>query len=699
MTLISSFPLGGGEDRVTPPLSVPPGRLLNSQNYVPGREGFGYERERGYERDDGRPVPSAAAYAFLAYGTGTNAPTAGTTVLHGQTSGARGLVTTVGLASGTWSGTAAGTFTLAVISGSFVSGENLRNQAGTTTYAVATANTDTAQLSGAAHTAAVTAARDGMRGIVAAVPGAGAVLGVWTYSATLRAFRDHMVLSYDAGQNEPAVGATLTGATSTDTATVVGVHLASGSWAGNNAAGHFVIDSATAGDFQDNESVTITGPVTVGDADGVAKLAACMHNASLDGWTWQDTPLFGAGGSFEFVNHNFGAHAGTLKMYGVDGVSKAFEFDGTTLAFITSAMTVDKPTHLAARRRALYLSFSGGSVQNSSVGAPTTFAPVTGAGEFGVGDEITGFSVLRDDSLLVASRNLLKILVGSPGLADSALLDYSNNLGALANTLADAGVPVFADNVGLVVYSPTDVTGVWARDTASQQVNDLLVPKLPTATAALVSRTANLYRLFFTDKTGVAVGIGGTLGAGAGAVTGITSLRYTHKVECVSSGEDSAGDELLHFGSDNGFVYRLDSGHSFDGAAVPAFLRTVFDHQTALGLDAYTAKRFVRAFLQVEAAPGAVLEITPIFDWGAADKARHPAKTMTIEGGAGWVLGAGVLGTAVLGGSQVPRGSIYIEGAGSSIGLFVASNSATEEPHKLVGVTYELTPLRRDQTA
>ena len=67
------FPLVGGEDLVTPPISKKPGRLLYSNNYEPGKAG-GYARIEGYERFDGRPKPSEASITAFKFDLGDNEP-------------------------------------------------------------------------------------------------------------------------------------------------------------------------------------------------------------------------------------------------------------------------------------------------------------------------------------------------------------------------------------------------------------------------------------------------------------------------------------------------------------------------------------------------------------------------------------------------------------------------------------------------
>ena len=67
MRSIKHFPLEGGLNEVTPPLSLKGGELYGVSNYEPGDKG-GYRRIDGYERLDGQNSPSEASYWILNFG-------------------------------------------------------------------------------------------------------------------------------------------------------------------------------------------------------------------------------------------------------------------------------------------------------------------------------------------------------------------------------------------------------------------------------------------------------------------------------------------------------------------------------------------------------------------------------------------------------------------------------------------------------
>ena len=125
MRLTKHFPLQGGLNEVTPPLSLKGGELYGVLNYEPGAKG-GYRRINGYERLDGHSAPSEASYWILNFDAGDiKEPEVGGTVFC-TTDGSKAEVGAVVLESGTWAGSdAAGYLVLYNLVGFFEDGENL----------------------------------------------------------------------------------------------------------------------------------------------------------------------------------------------------------------------------------------------------------------------------------------------------------------------------------------------------------------------------------------------------------------------------------------------------------------------------------------------------------------------------------------------------------------------------------------------
>jgi hypothetical protein len=90
-----------------------------------------------------------------------------------------------------------------------------------------------------------------------------------------------------------------------------------------------------------------------------------------------------------------------------------------------------------------------------------------------------------------------------------------------------------------------------------------------------VQRSKSQYRVFFSD------GYGLWLTDGQPAVPGTSApVLFPNPVFCVDEAENSTlGAEVTYFGSSDGlgYVYQMDVGTSFDGAAISAYLTTAWN--------------------------------------------------------------------------------------------------------------------------
>ena len=352
MTQVAYYPIHGGEDLVSPVLSVKPGRLRFSRNYecdISGRP----RRIEGYERFDGQTKPSESSYWILEFDAGTTEIEVDDEI-EGDTSGATGKVLVVTVESGTWAGSdAAGYLILYNVTGTFVDNEPILVSAAL----VATVNGTSSENGAGNDTDNETwaqAAIEAARSDIAAVPGSGSILGTWQYNGVKYAFRNNAGATAGAmykssaagwvlcslgrsvdftsgGTTEIVAGNTVTGATSGATAVVGRVILTSGTWAGGDAAGRFIFTTQT-GTFQSEN-------LNVGAATNLATIGGNSTANAL--------PL---GGRYEFENYNFGGHSNTRRMYACNGVGTAFEWDGTVFVPIITGMTTDTPKHLKCHK-------------------------------------------------------------------------------------------------------------------------------------------------------------------------------------------------------------------------------------------------------------------------------------------------------------------------------------------------------------
>ncbi len=559
----SFFAFSGGLDLVTPPLNAIVGSLRSCANVEVGING-GYARLGGYERFSGKAKPSTATYAVL------------TCAITGSVSVGDVLTDNAATSFGTVIALPSGQAVLTLITGTFSTG-NIK------VSGVVVGTCTGSQMSGAAPTPALNAtytnlAADVYRALIAIVPGSGSILGVWQYGGLVYAFRNNagataavMHKSSASGWTEVslgrevsftsggtytmAVGDTITGATSGATAVLTKVILVSGTYAAGTASGRLFFASQT-GTFQAenlNVGANLNVSTIAGDSTAITLLP---------------------GGRFEFDNWNFGGGTGTKKMYGCDGVNQGFEFDGSVFIKINTGMPTDTPLHVRQHKNHLFFAFSG-SAQHSSIGNPYTWSVVTGAGELACGDTISGFLELAGNAeggaLGIYTRNRTLVLYGNSS-TDWNLVPYSEEAGALPYTIQFITQGVCMDDKGITLLNTTQKYGNFQNAVISSKIKPALNDLTDSAIASCIVRQKNQYRLFFSGGDAFYMTF-----KDAGVI-GITKASLPNPVLCITSQEGASGQEEMYFGSSDGYVYQMDVGTSFDGAAITWSFGLAFNH-------------------------------------------------------------------------------------------------------------------------
>lgn len=679
----------GGLDLVTPPLSIPPGFVRKAQNYEQAING-GYSRIVGYERYDGRPSPSDATYAVL------------TCTITGTVNVGDVLTDNSGANFGTVISLPAGQAILTKVTGTFATG-NIK--VGSTVVGTCTGP----QITDGASTALLAAqynnlAADQYRSDIGVVPGSGSVLGVWVYNDVRYAFRNNAggtaavmfkattsgwtsialgrTLAFKSGSAAVSEGQTLTGATSGASGVVTRISLESGSYGSSTAAGHFIFATIT-GSFQNGENLQVGG-VTKAVSNGVDAAITLQPN-----------------GKFEFVNANFGGSVNTLRMYGCDGVNQAFEFDGTVFVPITTGMSPDAPSHIAAHKNQLFLSFVG-SVQNSSLGAPYQWSPVTGASEIAMGDTVTGFMVqpggATEGALAIFTKGNISILYGS-SVSDWKLIPFNQQAGAIAGTIQRIGTTMMLGYLGITNLTTTQAYGNFASATLSKRVQTFLQDKHGLASGSCIVRNKTQYRVFFSDGSALFVTLDngqssitpspGQAPIAPGQVLGIMPQLFPDPVKCICSAQLADGTEVIYFGSTNGYVFQMEKGTSFDGANIEAYLYLVFNPSG----NARVLKQYRHAVFEVSG--NAYAEFNASYQLGYnTTNIDQPGNVTLVQGFSPVFWDSFTWDQFQWDGVALTPSELDMTGSAENMGVVILSNSDYFASSTLSGVTFHYTPRR-----
>jgi len=664
----------GGLNLVDSFLSIKPGQLLAGSNYEPYWRG-GYRRVGGYERFDGRNQPHKAEIYTLMMDVSNPAaiPEVGDVI--------------------TWS-----TFSAEVIyitedgnitigdptDGSFPDdlppvGTVIGGYGTVTEVRVGDTGVDEENV------LARVAAQEQRRALIEAVPGSGPIRGVARYGSNTYAFRDSTdgtegkiyissltgwqefvltpILRFDEGEAEPAEGDEITGATSGATATIVRLRTKQGLWGNSTAEGYFSLKDIT-GTFIDDEVLNVGG----------------SPMGRVDGATF--TPTLLPGGRYEFRIYTFGGSQSSPRLYGCDCKNNAFEIDEEGhYTPIETGMDPDTPTFIGAHNSMLVLTFPGGSVQNSSLNNPFDWSVVTGANEILIGGDCTGMVEEINGALLLYTRDSVKVLYGQ-NVLEFQLVTLNNEMGCIPYTPQRIGSTVHLDQRGVSSVAATDAFGNFVTSNLSQLIQPLIEQKKTDVFGSQISRSRNLWRLWYDDGTAIVLGYHGNEPAG------FTLIDYGRPVTAVWSSQTEGNEERLFFGSDNGMVYEQDVGTNFDGDPIEAFVLMVFYHSGSPEQN----KRYRKAVLEMSGFQATIAGSIDV-NYGAGGSTGAAVQQIgTNAAGNFWDVGrwSEFKWSEGVGGDP----SFYIEDTGFNIGLHLYHNSATEQQHVLRGINITWSPRR-----
>lgn len=695
----------GTIDLVTAAEIMPPGRFIQAKNYEPVMRGA--RRFSGFERYDGQPKPSDQSYWILNFDAGSAAIAAGQTVT-GATSSATGIAALAGVVStGAYAtNNAAGYLVLRAVSGTFVDNENLQVSAVTKCVANGAATKRGKDNDATLDATYLQAAIEAARTLILKPTGSGGILGCWKYKGVRYVFRNNAggtaALMYKStaagwvqvdlgkriaftsgGVYEVAEGDTVTGASSGATAVVRRINLVgTGDWPTGDAAGYLILSGQT-GNFTGEN-------LNVGANLNVATVAGDSAAQTLT-----------AGGAYRFVTHNFYGSSNLLRMYGVNGVNQAFDFDGTYFALIATGMSADTPKYIAKFKNQLILGFAGGSVQTSSIGSPGEWDVLTGTSEIGVGADITNLLSGWADTLVIAGRSQLRMLNGSS--SDDFALDETNDYaGAYADTMQIVGVPIYLDDTGIRSLSPTvsygtpnmgsvAALGNFNIGTLSLLVEPFIAAKREGGVSpmcSVVSKRRDQYRLFFSDGTALFVFFGRKTKTGQPWILPIDlGVNITCICSTICQTGDDANEEVILFGDSTGMIYEMDVGTSFDGSAIEAYVRFPYNN---LGRPTQK-KAWKEATIALDAAPTATLLGSAEFGGGDPDMRGTPSREAAISGGGGY-YNIDHFNEIYYSSPTIGRGTFRIEGIGVDCSIALYSSQTYEAVHTIHGLSLTYAP-------
>jgi hypothetical protein len=409
------------------------------------------------------------------------------------------------------------------------------------------------------------------------------------------------------------------------------------------------------------------------------------------GTTWVDKLSLVNTSIDSIANDTFNFN-GTRKIVIVDGANKPAIFNtvAKTAAYLTtSPVEVDGAIDVSVFRNHIFyskenlLSFSAPYLEDN-------FTAGAGAGVINVGDKITGTIVFRDQLIIFCLNSIYRL--SGTSLADFRLDAITRNTGCLfRDTIQEVGGDIlYLGPDGIRYLSATEKLGDFGLARASESIQKNILSKLSPSSklATITIASKNQYRLFsFVSNVNQANSEGFIGVKFLDQTSGDISWSTTKGIKVYSVSKHQESDkEYVFFCSDTGFVYRMESGSSFDGADIEALFETPYMPIT----DAKKRKTVYKHTLYVK--PLGDLEVTGRikFDYEGNNSITAPPFSLLSGTSTASIYGdpSSLYGTSVYGEAADSEYFNNVNGSGFTIALRYTSLSQ-KPPYNLNFVILE----------
>jgi hypothetical protein len=386
-----------------------------------------------------------------------------------------------------------------------------------------------------------------------------------------------------------------------------------------------------------------------------------------------------------FTQYNF---TGTDKLAIVDGHNPPALYDDTDFVVLNSAPSdVVGATHVINFQNALFFA-KGSALSFTAPYDDDAFDVAAGAGSINVNGVITGLTVFRNQLIIFTERQIHQ-LVGS-SIANFNLQPITRDIGCLeGDTIQEIGGDVmFLAVDGLRLLSATDRIGDFGLAAVSKVIQSNMTEFISTNTdfTSCVIREKSQYRLLgfnnnITQENAQGI-IATQFAEQGGANTGFAETRGIRAYVAASNYNEAT--EVVVFANDDGYLYQMESGNSFDGVNI----QTTFATPHFPMQDARVRKTFYKLFLYTDPQGSVNFDVSLKLDFDAQGTIQPAPITFTNTGGTSGFYGEIVYGEAVYGTKLLKLFESQIIGSGFAVS-FQFESDGTDPPYSLDALTTE----------
>jgi len=393
-----------------------------------------------------------------------------------------------------------------------------------------------------------------------------------------------------------------------------------------------------------------------------------------------------------FTNfESYGLH-GTL--YFVDGQNKIGEFfiDNNN-KYHFEEVTRSSPVGCSLiEKYAERIVVSGQASNPSLVYYSTRLKPYdfegASAGFVDVGDIVTGIKVFRN-SLIIFCKNSIYELTNLD--STPIIKSVTKNIGCISgNSIQEIGGDlIFLAPDGLRTIAGTARIDDVELSSISRKilplVNDIINNFSNYTISSMVIRERSQYRLFYYQSGQATSGQKGIIGTFKYSSDGVPAFEWSETkglpVKFCTSDINTNGTEVLHHTNETGYVYKHDTGNSFDGSNVVAEFQTPDMDYGDNGLRKSLYK--VKTNIEPEGTQND-LNLRIRYDFESSE-VPQPGNFAVGNLSSASLFGSAVFASATFGATTLPSKSILVTGSGFSNNFKFFSDD-TNAPYSVNGM-------------
>jgi hypothetical protein len=432
-------------------------------------------------------------------------------------------------------------------------------------------------------------------------------------------------------------------------------------------------------------TVTSTATVTSGGSTLTINPALASSPADDAVITFLSTSR-GEASKTRFARYNY---SGTEKIAIVDGTNVPALYDNSTFtALNTCPADVTGAKFVTSFKNQLF--FGKGNILTFT--APYTdddFTAAAGSGAISLGAEITGLIVFRQQLIIFTESSIFQ-LVGNT-IADFQLQPVTTDIGCVdTDTIQEVGGDVmFLGPDGLRLLSATDRIGDFGLGVVSKPIQKE-VTSFITANSSFSSvtiRNKSQYRILGYNPSTTqenAQGIIGTQFAGQGG-EGMAWAELRGIRAYVADSKFYQNIETVVFANDDGYLYKMEEGNSFDGNNIQTTFATPFMPIS----DPRVRKTFYKAFIYTDPQGSVSFNLSLKLDFDQLNSIQPTQIAFENDTGTVAFYGSATYGsTAVYSDKLLTLFEPQLIGSGFTASIQIDSDS-TDPPFSLDAITLE----------